>query len=349
MRLGVSADERVLEAARIAAVSARPHNNNNDAANNNNTNSNNNNNGNNNGNNNNNNGDPFHAMNSSNNPPQLSDFEIRTDDVVGKGSFGAVFASEHKASAMQCVMKVLDKQRGSSQRVYFRREVEALMRFDCKYIPQLLGAFEDPVNCYIALERRRGVDVFSFLEGKPQFKVPESEARFIAWQLVCATLHAHERGVVHRDIKLENILVDVATLDTTLIDFGLCFVQPFEGALCHDFCGSLDYASPEIVRKERAYLGTRADVWSLGVVIFILLFGITPFNRKHRSRAIRHGQPHPCVLFPRNPNVDSTAIDLIQRMLDVDADTRASMHDVYTHEWFAAMRDGAAQARPDLS
>jgi len=125
--------------------------------------------------------------------------------------------------------------------------------------------------------------------------------------------------------------------EAKLIDFGLCAVNSVSCAdLCNNWCGSPDYVCPEILIQQ-PYSGCLSDVWSLGIILFVLLFGQMPFNFKERYHALQHGQGHPELEFPNEKEVphrvSEAAKDLLSKMLVVDPRKRISMEEVQHHKF----------------
>ena len=143
-------------------------------------------------------------------------------------------------------------------------------------IVRIYDTFENLDYIYIVLELLNGGDLFEYLE-KRDFKIGENRARSLMHSLTTALFYLHSYGIVHRDIKLENILMtdnsDVG--EPKLMDFGLSkMIGPNE--FCNEPFGTIGYAAPELL-SDQPY-DKRVDIWSLGVVLFILLTGHTPFN-----------------------------------------------------------------------
>src|SRR3989338_5367799 len=129
--------------------------------------------------------------------PSLADFAMNKKEVLGSGTFAAVFACTETLTSKACVVKRMRKTKDIEKRsTYFLREVEALSRIRSKLIPSFVAAFEDALHFYIVMERRTGVDSFSFLEKQPKFNVTNEQAIYIVGQLVTAVRHIHRLGIV---------------------------------------------------------------------------------------------------------------------------------------------------------
>lgn len=185
-----------------------------------------------------------------------------------------------------------------------------------------------------------GHDLFSRLEESNFGPMPEAEAKSILTDIMKALHHTHEQNVAHRDIKLENILLNKQG-KAYLIDYGLCSFTD-DGKKSREWCGSDNYIAPQIVRRE-AYDGKQADVFSLGVVAFAMLFGVFPFEslRVNSRHANDPSKPLPRlhVRFPTDVRLSLEAKDLLLGMLEDDPDKRITMDEIMKHEWIAGSED----------
>jgi len=145
------------------------------------------------------------------------------------------------------------------------------------------------------------------------------------------------KKVAHRDIKLDNILLD-SKGNTKIIDFGLASMDEDEVHGCRNFVGSPEYVAPEIIQR-KPYSGYKADVYSLGMVLYCMLFGQFPFIPEKRFESILNGEEHPVLEWPdqllKFPtfSVSKTARDLLSQMLEVDPSKRISMEQLSKHNW----------------
>ena len=158
--------------------------------------------------------------------------------------------------------------------------------------------------------------------------MPELEAKFLWRQVVQAINYCHQRNVTHRDIKLENILLDETKQRVKLIDFGFSTCIPHEKKI-KLFCGTPSYMAPEIVAKVE-YSGPPADIWALGVLLFALLCGKFPFkgsNDKELYSAIRFNE----LVFP--DHVSPPARFFLQKLFNKEPDKRISARDILKDPW----------------
>ena len=206
----------------------------------------------------------------------LTDF-YELQEALGEGKFGFVCAAIHKQTKTKVAIKTIDKTKVSIEDLCLaKREIEILKVCQHPNIVQILDTFENQDYIYIVMELMKGGDLYGYLE-KREFKMTEERARSIAHSLATALFYLHSYGIVHRDIKLENILMtdDTDTAEPKLMDFGLSkMIGPNEH--CNEAFGTVGYAAPEMIGGQ--HYDKRVDIWSLGVVVFILLAGCTPFG-----------------------------------------------------------------------
>ena len=208
-------------------------------------------------------------------------------------------------------------------------------------IIKFLGTGEDVIWTWIAMELASG-DLFDKIEADQG--VGEDVAHFYFSQLISAVSYMHSRDVAHRDIKPENILLSDGG-DLKLADFGLAVLFAYNGEhkLCQTVCGSPPYMAPEVVphdgftgSKTAPYLGNMADIWSCGIVLFVLFVGNTPWDEPTQRSFefcdyLSHGITSTDELWARVPQ---QAISLLRGILHVDPGSRFTLEDVRRHPWF---------------
>lgn len=177
------------------------------------------------------------------------------------------------------------------------------------------------------MEYVAGGELFHYVDERKG--LAEDEAVLIFRQIVSALLYCHRLLICHRDLKPENILLDTRTLTVKLIDFGMAALQP-EGKLLSTPCGSPHYAAPEVV-SSRPYDGTQADVWSCGVILYVMLTGTTPYNYPEGGdiRCLFKDIAVANYYMPRDLSFE--AQDLIKRIFVPDPKKRITMDEVWDH------------------
>ena len=166
-----------------------------------------------------------------------------------------------------------------------KREIEILKLCQHPHLIKLLDVFENQEYIYIVSELLHGGDMFSYME-KRDFRIPESRACKLVHSLATALFYLHSYGIVHRDLKPENMLMvdDGEESDIKIADFGLAkMVGPNE--VCKESFGTLSYVAPEVLLQQS--YDKSADVWSLGVVSYLLLCGSLPFDSDDDKEIVR--------------------------------------------------------------
>ena len=181
---------------------------------------------------------------------------------------------------------------------------------------------------YLIMEYVEGGELFSYIH--EQGGLIEIHVVHIFRQIIAALIYCHRISIHHRDLKPENILLDRETMTVKLVDFGMAALQP-TGKKLTTPCGSPHYAAPEVI-KTTAYDGAKADVWSCGVILYVLLTGTPPFNYsgedrdlKYLFRAIEKGE----YVLPDTLSREAT--DLIKRILIPDPKRRVGLEDIWNH------------------
>jgi len=198
---------------------------------------------------------------------------------VGRGAYASVRVGLHKPSNMKVAIKVYPKEKilEPNRQKSVRREIKIMERMNHPNIIKIYDTIETRNYVNIIMEYIDGKSLYHFLKAQPQRRIKEKHAFHIFKQLISALDYCHSRCITHRDIKLENVLID-KNANVKLIDYGFttCFPNNQKVKM---FCGTTSYMAPEIVlRKE--YYGPPVDIWALGVLLYALLCGELPFNGK---------------------------------------------------------------------
>jgi len=251
--------------------------------------------------------------------------------VVGEGGFCKVRAAIHRVTGAKTAVKLIEKAklRDPEDRARLGREIKVLKRLSHRHVIRLFDVVEDARWVFCVMEYADGGSLLDHVRARR--RVPEPEAARFAYQLCQALACCHASGVAHRDVKLENVLLD-ARRDVKLIDFGLAaFTSP--GRKLETHCGSPSYAAPEIVQR-KPYDGPPVDVWSTGVVLFACVAGHLPFHapkndKKELCRKIASG----AYVLPSDASKDFA--DVVSVILRVDPTRRASLATVLESRWIA--------------
>lgn len=249
--------------------------------------------------------------------------------VLGEGAYGKVLHATHIMTGQKVAVKTFEKAKlvDLVARKRVSREIRILKYLDHPNIVQLFEVIDQPQRRYIIMEFAPGGDLCKYVRDCK--RLSEHESHRIFCQILSGLMHCHAKGIVHRDIKLDNILLD-SNKNVKIVDFG--FSVPFErDQLLKKACGSPSYAAPEIVSR-RQYSPTPVDVWSFGVVLYAMMCGYFPFqgaNSQELCRKIVKGK------FDLPSWVPESCKELIRLMLTVDPVQRITMDKVALHPWVA--------------
>ena len=255
----------------------------------------------------------------------INEFEILGN--IGKGGYSVVKLVKHKKTgekyALKCAMKI---RKGKDRTRKTRKEVEILYKLRHTNIIHLCGWFEDSEYVYMALEYIQGRDLSKFFKDV----LPEkSVAKNIIKQVVRSLLYCHRKGILHRDIKLENILINTEN-KIKLTDFGLCKVKKYSDEYYTDTVGTARYIAPEILLNSG--YDESIDVWGIGIVLFMLLTGEYPFNGSEKETIYRRIK-HKNINY-NNYDLTKTEIKLLKRLLCKDPRYRIQLEDITKNVWF---------------
>ncbi|XP_061620409.1 serine/threonine-protein kinase MARK2 isoform X9 [Phyllopteryx taeniolatus] len=206
---------------------------------------------------------------------------------IGKGNFAKVKLARHILTGKEVAVKIIDKtQLNSSSLQKLFREVRIMKMLNHPNIVKLFEVIETEKTLYLVMEYASGGEVFDYLVAHGRMKEKEARAKFR--QIVSAVQYCHQKCIVHRDLKAENLLLD-ADMNIKIADFG--FSNEFTlGNKLDTFCGSPPYAAPELFQGKK-YDGPEVDVWSLGVILYTLVSGSLPFDGQNlkelRERVLR--------------------------------------------------------------
>ncbi|XP_029406322.2 serine/threonine-protein kinase MARK2 isoform X15 [Bactrocera dorsalis] len=245
---------------------------------------------------------------------------------IGKGNFAKVKLAKHLPTGKEVAIKIIDKTQlnpGSLQKLF--REVRIMKMLDHPNIVKLFQVIETEKTLYLVMEYASGGEVFDYLVLHGRMK--EKEARVKFRQIVSAVQYCHQKRIIHRDLKAENLLLD-SELNIKIADFG--FSNEFTpGSKLDTFCGSPPYAAPELFQGKK-YDGPEVDVWSLGVILYTLVSGSLPFDgstlRELRERVLRGKYRIPFYMSTDCEN-------LLRKFLVLNPAKRASLETIMSDKW----------------
>ncbi|XP_064594551.1 serine/threonine-protein kinase 33-like isoform X2 [Liolophura sinensis] len=263
---------------------------------------------------------------------------------LGQGTFGKVYAATHKDTKVKWAIKSVNKEKAGGPAIkLLEREVAILKRVNHEHIIRLNEVFETAEKMFLVMELCQGGELADELKKRGYFS--ESDTKNLMQKLASAISYLHKNDIVHRDLKLENILLSQNPNDPTdklhikVTDFGLSVVKGGAGHenMMQAFCGTPIYMAPEIL-DNRSY-SQQCDVWAMGVIMYLLLTGRPPFTAKDDDtlyELIKKGE----VDFSDElwVTVSDDAQNIIVGMLNVDPAHRLTAHEVLDHSWFTGQK-----------
>ncbi|XP_078012431.1 serine/threonine-protein kinase MARK1 isoform X4 [Phascolarctos cinereus] len=245
---------------------------------------------------------------------------------IGKGNFAKVKLARHVLTGREVAVKIIDKTQlnpTSLQKLF--REVRIMKILNHPSIVKLFEVIETEKTLYLVMEYASGGEVFDYLVAHGRMKEKEARAKFR--QIVSAVQYCHQKCIVHRDLKAENLLLD-ADMNIKIADFG--FSNEFTiGNKLDTFCGSPPYAAPELFQGKK-YDGPEVDVWSLGVILYTLVSGSLPFDGQNlkelRERVLRGKYRIPFYMSTDCEN-------LLKKLLVLNPIKRGSLEQIMKDRW----------------
>lgn len=250
---------------------------------------------------------------------------------IGEGSFAKVKFARNVETGEKVAIKVVDKEKILKHQMVeqIKREIATMKLIRHPNVVQLFEVMASKTKVYLVLEFVNGGELFDKIVLRGKLK--EDEARSYFQQLINAVDFCHSRGVYHRDLKPENLLLD-SQGNLKVSDFGLSALsqQVHEDGLLHTACGTPNYVAPEVI-NDKGYSGATADLWSCGVILYVLMAGYLPFDEQNIVTLYKKIYK---ADFRCPPWFSSGARKLICRILDPNPDTRITIPEILENEWF---------------
>lgn len=269
------------------------------------------------------------AKEASTRTPTVEDkYELK--DVLGTGAFSQVRLAESKESGKMYAIKIIDKKALKGKEDSLENEIRVLKRLDHINVVKLLEAYESRTCVYLVMELVTGGELFDRIVEKGSYS--EKDAADLIKQVLSAVAYMHEEGVVHRDLKPENLLYYSPDADSKIMisDFGLSKME--ESGVMATACGTPGYVAPEVL-AQKPY-GKAVDVWSIGVISYILLCGYPPFydeNDANLFAQILKGEFE--FDSPYWDDISDEAKDFIRSLMCVNVEHRLTCHTALEHCW----------------
>ncbi|MBA0588575.1 CBL-interacting serine/threonine-protein kinase 14 [Gossypium raimondii] len=250
--------------------------------------------------------------------------------LLGCGAFAKVYHARDVDSGQSVAIKAVSKKKvlKGGFMAHVKREIAIMRRLRHPNIVKLIEVLATKTKVYFVMEFAKGGELFTRIS---RGRFSEDLSRRYFQQLISAVRFCHSRGVFHRDLKPENLLLD-ENWNLKITDFGLSAVtdQIRPDGLLHTLCGTPAYVAPEILAK-KGYDGAKVDVWSCGIVLYVLHAGYLPFNDPNLMvmyRRIYKGE----FRFPKWTSPDLRRF--LSRLLDTNPETRITVDEIITDPWF---------------
>jgi len=267
----------------------------------------------------------------------IEDYYEITNEVLGTGYFAVVKSGFNKTTREKVAIKCVDKSKVEREET-LQNEIDILSKIDHDGVVRMYNIFETEETMFIVMELMEGGELYEEIIKRSLFS--EQEASQILKQIVGALEYLHSLNVVHRDLKLENLLLKEKFLPdqpikVKIADFGLS--KLYSGSMMHTACGTPFYVAPDILMAaddDEAGYGPPVDMWAVGVLLYILLSGRLPFSGDEDDELFRNILEAKIVWkSPQFDTVSEDAKDLISKLLVVDPDERYTATQVLQHQF----------------
>jgi len=285
--------------------------------------------------------------------PQTNLNFYRIGKVIGQGGFAKVNLGLNVLTGRVVAIKSFNKNiktkhgdKINMDKIIY--EINLMRKLNHQNITKILETFEDDQFYFIIMEYINGGNLFSYV--KKRRKLSEKVAKFLFRQIILGINHIHSNLIVHRDIKLENILIDMNN-NIKICDFGIGIILSSENQILYSHCGTPMYIAPEIITstKEKGYKGFPVDIWSAGIALYIMVSGRLPFNfeespddfnamnqnkdmNKEKNMKLKY------EIVNKEPkhldNISNELRDLLKGLLNKDPKKRLNCEQILNHPWF---------------
>ena len=262
--------------------------------------------------------------------------------ILGEGTFGIVKLAQDKMTKENVAIKTLEKKKIKDEKDKFRvkTEIEILKRMSHLNVIKTKKIFKDSENIYIIMEYCEKGELFNHIEKETHLSNDEAACYF--YQLINGLEYIHQKGIVHRDLKLENILLNKNNI-LKIIDFGLSNHYD-KNELLTTPCGSPSYASPEILSGKQ-YDGIMIDIWSTGIILYAMLCGYLPFDDE--NQLILYQKIINCELdIPEHLEEDS--VDMLKKILVNDPKKRITIKEIKKHKFYNKGKKEFIRSHPNI-
>lgn len=285
----------------------------------------------------------------------LDQFQVL--EKIGQGGFGSVYRIKEKDTGKIFAMKTIKVEEYTNKASRIEelfREQKTLKQLDHNHIIKLHHAFQVGEDICLIMEYASGGELEMYLCNNPHSRVSEKEGRFLISQICRAVSYCHQKGIIHRDLKPENVLVTYANdnRDQDLLfkhfidshephedivlkvsDFGIAGMKKAGSKGEDTHAGTAKFMAPELHTGSDISASKALDIWALGIILYMMVFGFHPFKSRNRDKTIKNIIEQP-VKFPPSVPVTDELKDLLCKMLEKDPENRINMFNLMNHRWF---------------
>ena len=257
--------------------------------------------------------------------------KYRKGNKLGGGGFGEVYEfidqKTNKVYAGKIIpIKTIESNPQSTNAFHNENKFNNIL--DYEFICKCFSTFKDSQNAYFLLEYQPNRTLNELLNTR--HTLTEFEVKHYGYQILLAMEYLHSKNIIHRDLKLSNILL-TAKMEVRLCDFGLAIENGGDGQ--QSVCGTPNYIAPEVLMKKKGSYGFEVDIWSFGVILYTLLYHKTPFEEEGKGRT-KTNIINIIYVFPDNIHVSQEAINLIRRILVKDPHSRPTIEEIKNSDFF---------------
>lgn len=247
--------------------------------------------------------------------------------VLGCGSYGNVLLAVDYITKLKVAIKFVRKEKARKHDFRLESGIQSILNHD--NICKLYGSVDTSTSLILIMELAKGMDLHKYL--KKYGRIDERNARLLFIQMVDALDYMHTHYVVHRDLKLENVVIDDGNIK--ICDFGLSSFYD-KSTMLDDYCGTPQCAPPEIINGV-PYVGPEVDIWCLGIILYAMVHGKLPFDQKNNDALNKH-------ILHANMQIDASISvelrDLIRKLIEPQRTSRIKMEQIMKHPWVNTVR-----------
>lgn len=270
------------------------------------------------------------------------------NETIGSGNFGVVKKGIHKLTGRKVAIKIINKEELiESDMKMIKNEIEIMKIGKHPNVITLYHILENETHIYLIMEYCAGGDLYTYIKRR-NFKLPEARTAELTHKLCAAVYYLHSYGIIHRDIKPENILMTDTTdnADIKLLDFGLSKILPPKEK-CSDTYGTISYCAPEILLN--MHYNKSADLWSIGIIAYLLLSGCLPFDHESSEKEIIRQTIHDAVPFYHSiwKHISPEAKGFVNSLLQKEPDMRMDLCACLESDWFSKYNESVIKIRKE--